>query len=352
MNGFVLLANGASPTQNLSIFDPASPPAESIRSLFILILAITGGIFVVVEGLLLVCIFRFRKRDTSLDTEPPQVYGSNPIEIAWTILPLLIVFVLFLIVIRYVGDIKAAPRRPPAGGRPLYVTVVGHQWWWEYRLYDNQEDQQNDRNGVRIANELHVPVSDDPRVRRPVYLKLESVDVIHSFWVPRLAGKTDVIPNRGNIMWFEAREKGLFLGQCAEYCGTQHAGMLIRVIADTVEEFQDWLRGQREPANENLSDPERAGKAAFLGQGCVNCHAVRGTPARGTFGPDLTHLRSRETLVTGLVRNDRKNLTEWVRDPQKSPDGKRGIKPGCLMPNMHLRDERVELIVGYLEALK
>ncbi len=346
----------AAAEDNLSMVDPASPPAGSIRELFYLVLAITGGIFVIVEGLIVYCLFRFRRRTDIPEGDPPQVYGSNPIEIAWTVGPLLIVFVLFMIVVRYVGEINAGAREPPPkDSKWVYVTVVGHQWWWEYRLFNNPEDQDKNRNGVRIANELHVPVSrpgGPPEKRRRVILRLESVDVIHSYWVPRLAGKTDVVPNKTNWMWFEPREKGLFLGQCAEFCGTQHAGMLIRVYADPEDEFQTWLANQRKNANEDLNKAERKGKEVFLSQACVNCHAVRGTLARGTFGPDLTHLKSRQTLVTGLVVNDRKNLTDWVRDPQEGPDHMRGIKPGCLMPNMHLSDEQVKQIVTYLEALK
>jgi cytochrome c oxidase subunit 2 len=343
----------ASAPYNLSVFDSASPPADSIRSLFILVLAITGGIFLLVEGVLLYCIIRFRKRGSGPASEPPQIYGSNPIEIAWTVGPLLIVFVLFLIVARTVGEINSVPHQaPPPGAKPVYVTVVGHQWWWEYRIYDGREDQEADRNGVRLANELHVPVSDNPTSARPAYLKLQSADVIHSFWVPRLAGKTDVIPNQDNFMWFAAREEGLFLGQCAEYCGTQHAGMLIRVIAQPEEQYQAWLSNQKQPANGELSEKARAGKAVFLAQSCVNCHTIRGTSARGTFGPDLTHLKSRETLASGLVANNRENLTDWVRDPQQGVDGKPGIKSGCLMPNMQLSEIQVERIVDYLEALK
>jgi cytochrome c oxidase subunit 2 len=343
----------ASAPENLSIFDTASPPADSIRALFILVLAITGGIFVLVEGVLLYCIIRFRRRSAGPASEPPQVYGSNPIEIAWTVGPLLIVFVLFLIVARSVGEINSVPHQaPPPGSKPVYVTVVGHQWWWEYRIYDSDDDQEADHNGVRLANELHIPVSDDPAAPRPAYLKLQSADVIHSFWVPRLAGKTDVIPNQDNRMWFAAREEGLYLGQCAEYCGTQHAGMLIRVIAEPEAKFQTWLSDQKEPANKNLSAKARAGQAVFLAQSCVSCHTVRGTTARGTFGPDLTHLMSRQTLATGLADNNRENLIDWVRDPQQGPAGKRGIKPGCYMPNMQLSQDQVERIVDYLEELK
>jgi cytochrome c oxidase subunit 2 len=318
--------------ENLSVFDPASPPADSIRELFLLVLAITGVIFLLVEGLLLYLILRFRKRNQSQEAEPPQIYGSKPIEIAWTVAPALTVFVLFLVVVRIVAEVRQGGE-PPTDA--LRVTVIGHRWWWEY-VY-----QQFDGEKLEIvtANELHVPVG------RPVHLDLESVDVIHSFWVPRLAGKTDVIPGRTNRMWFQAQEEGLFLGQCAEYCGTQHAGMLLRVVADPPEKFRSWLDNQKKPAVTPTSEELIKGQAAFLGHSCVNCHTVRGTSSQGKFGPDLTHLRSRQTLAAGLIPNDLANLTQWVADPQP-------LKPGCLMPNMQLNQKETDLIAAYLNALE
>ena len=317
---------------NLSIFDPTSPPADSIRSLFILVLSITGVIFVIVEGLLIYFIIRFRRRAEARGTEPPQIYGSKPIELAWTVGPALTVFVLFLVVVRVVAEVR---RDGPPPGDALQVTVIGHQWWWEY-VYDRYDGQEL---GIRTANELHVPVG------RPVYLTLESADVIHSFWVPHLAGKTDVISGHTNRMWFQAQNDGLFLGQCAEYCGTQHAGMLLRVIAEPSETFQGWLDGQKKPSLKPVTEKDKEGQAVFLSHGCMNCHTIRGTPAQGTFGPDLTHLKSRQTLASGLVSNDLNQLNAWVRDPQT-------IKPGCTMPNMQLNDSQVRLIAAYLNTLE
>src|SRR5215472_13203894 len=236
MNPLQLLATGE-PTQNLSIFDPASPPAESIRNLSVLVLAITGFIFVVVEGILIYSIVRFRRRAAAASAQPPQVYGSKPIEIAWTAAPALIVFVLVLVTARTLWEVNVPPPRPRVGDNTLFVTVVGRQWWWEY-TYDHYNgkpiralgpDGKDTNLPVKTANELHVPASEDG-VRRPVYLTLKSADVCHSFWVPRLAGKIDLIPGRTNHLWFRTDRPGMYLGQCAEYCGTQHAKMLIRVI--------------------------------------------------------------------------------------------------------------------------
>jgi cytochrome c oxidase subunit 2 len=324
-----LLATVAAPPENLNIFEPAGEQARGIRDLFLLVGAITGGIFVIVEGLIVYCIFRFRRHGPPSAIEPPQVYGSKPIEVAWTVAPALVVFVLFLVVIRYINEIRATEVPPGA----LHVNVVGHQWWWEYQ-YD---DPAIPGGRLIAANELHIPIN------RPIHLTLESVDVIHSFWVPRLAGKTDVVPNRINYMWIQADEKGWFYGQCAEYCKGQHANMMIRVFAEEPAQFDRWLAGQRKPA---VDDPSaRAGRDLFLSLSCVNCHMVRGTSATGTFGPDLTHLMSRETLVTGVVANNRTELTDWVRDPQN-------IKPGCLMPDMHLTPGEVNEVVKYLLTLK
>jgi cytochrome c oxidase subunit 2 len=350
MNGPLLLALSDGSPENLSIFDPVSPPAESIRSLSILVLAITGFIFVVVEGIIIYSIVRFRRRAAVTAAEPPQVYGSKPIEIAWTAAPALIVFVLVLVSSRTLWEVNVPPPQPQEGDNTLFVTVVGRQWWWEYQ-YDHYNGKPIRAVGsdaratdlpVVTANELHVPACEDG-VPRPVYLTLKSADVCHSFGVPRLAGKTDLIPGRVNSMWFQTDRLGVYLGQCAEYCGTQHANMLLRVVVDSPKDFEAWLANECKPAVEDAD--VRAGRSAFLGQSCVNCHRVRGTPARGTYAPDLTHLMSRKTLASGMVENNAENLHRWVVDPQK-------IKQGCLMPAFGLSDRECDEIVGYLLTLR
>jgi cytochrome c oxidase subunit 2 len=319
--------------ENLSIFSPDSPPAASIRDLFLLVLGITGAIFLLVEGVLIYNIYRFRRKAGDGPSEPPQVYGSKPIEIAWTAAPALICFLLMLLLIRTEYEVRVDPPAPKKGDQALYVTVIGHQFWWQY-YYDTYDGQQL---GFNTANELRVPVG------RKVYLTLKSADVCHSFWVPRLAGKTDLIPGRTNYMWFQPNNRGLFLGQCAEFCGTQHAGMLLRVEVDSVEDFEGWLVNQQKPAVE--APKARKGRDKFLSVSCINCHAVRGTRAAGTFGPDLTHLMSRQTLLTGLAPNDRPSLWKWIDDPQS-------MKEGCTMPAMKLSEPDVDLVVDYLRTLK
>ena len=312
-----------------NIFRPLAQPAQEIKETSFLVLVVCAVIFIVVGGLLVYSLIRFRHRAGDEASEPPQVYGSNQIELAWTVMPILIVFVLILVTSRTIADIQN--RKPPPGA--LQATVVGHQWWWEIRYPEL---------GLVTANELHVPASTVDS-RQPTFLKLLSADVAHSFWVPQLAGKTDLIPNRENRMWIEPTKPGTYLGNCAEYCGTQHARMLIRVIVHSPDEFVRWVKDQQQAASEDTS--AAAGRKAFLANSCVNCHTIRGTSAQGKFGPDLTHLMSRETLAAGVVPNTADNLRQWVRDPQKA-------KVGCLMPNMQMTDQEVDQLVAYLQTLK
>jgi cytochrome c oxidase subunit II len=294
-----------------------------------LMLAICAGIFLVVGGLLAFTIVRFRRRNTDDRHEPVQVYGSNRIEIAWTVIPILIVLVLSMATARAVIEVQN--KRMPASA--LKVTVVGHQWWWEFRYPEL---------GISAANELHVPLS---TAAKPAVtaLKLESADVAHSFWVPQLAGKTDLIPGITNTMWVDPRQAGIFLGNCAEYCGTQHANMLLRVIVEPPADFEKWAAAQKADA---ASDPRMvSARATFLSLSCINCHAVSGTIAKGAFGPDLSHLMSRATLGAGVVPNTVENLRAWVKDPQ-------AIKRGNLMPNMQLTSRELDEVVTYLSSLK
>jgi cytochrome c oxidase subunit 2 len=312
-----------------NIFAPLSTPAYRINELSHFVLLVTGAIFLIVFGLTLYAVVRYRRRPDDDGTEPPQFFGSNRLETAWTIIPVLIVLVLALTNSRVIQSIQSAPR--PANA--LDVTVIGHQWWWEIR-YPGL--------GIVTANELHVPVS-DPHAPTPTWLTLLSADVAHSFWVPRLAGKTDLIPNRVNQMWIAPTTPGMYVGQCAEYCGTQHAKMLLRVYVHPREEFARWAQAQADP----LASPARvaAGNRVFQQTGCVNCHAVAGTIANGRYGPDLTHLMSRATLAAGAALNSPETLRAWIRDPN-------GIKPGAHMPAMQLTEPDVNALVDYLLTLR
>lgn len=311
-----------------NIFRPLATPGASEKQVALFTLAITGVIFVCVAGLIVYTIWRFRrKRGDDSTHEPPQVYGSNQIEVAWTVIPLLIVFVLIGVSARVIASVENASPPPST----LHITLIGHQWWWEVHYPDFH---------VVTANEIHVPTSPDGKTA--TYLRLESMDVIHSFWVPQLAGKTDLIPNRVNYAWIDPREPGIFLGNCAEYCGTQHANMLLRVIAQPQADFNAWAAAQQKEANQDSSVAQ--GKQMFESLACVNCHTVRGTPAVGKFGPDLTHLMSRQTLGAGVLTNTHENLRNWVNDPQET-------KPGCFMPSMKLTDRELNEVVAYLESL-
>ena len=333
-----LLAVAHGPTQNMSIFEPASPSAQSIVNLAILALVVAGLIFVIVEGVLLYSIWKFRQPPGGPTDEPPQVYGSMPIEVAWTAAPTLVVFFLVLVTTRTLWDVMPSVPKPRPDDNALFVTVIGHQWWWEY-VYESYDGRPL---GFVTANELHMPASEGD-MPRPVYLTLKSADVSHSYWVPRLGGKVDLIPGRINAMILQTSERGVHLGQCAEFCGAQHANMLIRVIVESPQEFEQWLAHESQPAPEIAAVSE--GKAMFLQQSCVNCHAIRGTPARGTYAPDLTHLMSRATLASCIIPNTPETLADWVRDPQ-------AIKPGCLMPAFGLDERSQQLIVDYLKTLR
>jgi len=312
-----------------SIFEPHSTPADSILHLSNFVLGITGLIFVVVFTLLTYAVVKFRSKGGDAHREPAQVYGSTQIELAWTVIPILIVVVLFLATARVIHAIQDAPK--PAAA--VDVTAIGHQFWWEFRY---------PAFGVVTANELHIPVS-DPAHPTPTFLKLLSADTDHSFWVPQLAGKTDLIPNRINETWVDPQRTGLFLGQCAQYCGTQHAKMLLRVYVESREAFQEWINAQKKSAIQD--EKEAAGKRIFETTACVNCHAVGGTNATGRFGPDLTHLMSRSTIAAGAADNTKENLRLWIQKPD-------AIKPGSLMPAMQLADADLDALVRYLETLQ
>src|SRR5438132_3643641 len=311
-----------------NIFAPASTPAHSIFGLSLFVLAVTGAIFAIVFSLLVYAVAKFRRRNDD-GREPPQVYGSNQVEVAWTVIPILIVVALFMATARVIADIQKASPSPNA----IEVVAIGHQFWWEYRY---------PKLNVVTANELHVPVS-DPGHPTPTFIKLLSADTYHSFCVPRLAAKTNLIPNHPNSTWIDPHEAGLYLGQCAQYCGTQHAKMLLRVYVQPRDEFDRWVPAQTQPAHMNSNASE--GQRIFETTACINCHSVAGTAATGRFGPDLTHLMSRETIAAGSAANSHDNLRLWIRKPD-------AIKPGSLMPAMELSDRELDAVTAYLEMLR
>lgn len=322
-------------------FHPSSVPAHAIYELSLLVLAICSGIFIVVTAVLLFVVVRYRRRPTDSDQEPPQIYGSSKIELAWTVIPVVITLVLILATARIVGEIQNKHLPEDA----LTIEIVGHQWWWEV-CYP--------RYGFKTANEIHVPVSSFSH-QAITRIILKSADVLHSFWVPQLAGKMQLVPNKVNTTWIEPLQTGVYLGSCAQYCGTQHAFMLLRVVVHTPEGFQQWVESQKKPAgvivdatlhrSEEVINLITKGKKTFFSTACINCHRVDGTAAQGVFGPDLTHLMSRHTIGAGVVKNTHQNLVTWIRDPQL-------LKPGCFMPDMQLTPFQIREIVAFLETLR
>ncbi len=379
---FVLAGTSAwaenKPSAVPNMFAPTSTPAHQEFIMAMFALAVTGGIGIVVGGAWIYVVWKFRSHDSG-EVEPPQIYGSPQVELAWTIVPTVLVVVLFLTTARMIFTIQDHPQPKNA----LQVTVVGHQFWWEYRY---------PQYGVVTANELHVPVSPANKPV-PTFMKLLSADVWHSYWVPQLAGKVDNIPDHENNMWIDPQVPGLYVGQCGQFCGVEHAKMLIRVYVDTPDQFRRWITQQQQPAvsvagpppapqgaaqgqaafvkaaytpnQSNLgsnsgyaaktapgsdqSDPGMAqiaaGRAVFLQNACVNCHAVSGTSANGHFGPDLTHFGSRETLGSGIMPNNLDALKSWVRNPSD-------VKEGALMPAMQLTETQLQQVSMYLLTLK
>jgi len=324
-----LWIEGRGPQATPSIMAPTSTPAYEIHALSLFVLSITGSIFAVVAGLLTYCVIKYRAKQADQLSEPAQIYGSTQIELAWTVIPVLIVIVLFLTTARLIFAIQDAPEPESS----LDVTVIGHQFWWEFRY---------PKLGIVSANELHVPLSSE-QAPVPTYLTLLSADVDHSFWVPQLAGKTDLIPNHPNATWINPLEPGLYVGQCAQFCGAQHALMLLRVYVDTPDQFSVWVKNQQQPAVEQPAVAE--GKRVFETQACMSCHTIRGTAATGRFGPDLTHLMSRQTLASGAADNNAQTLRQWIQNPAS-------LKSACLMPAMQLSDQQLDQVTDYLATLR
>ena len=313
-----------------NIFDPLSAPAETLYQISLLVLAVCAGIFLIVGGLLTYAIIRYRHRGPEDDREePPQVYGSAAIELAWTVPPILIVVMLVLVTARTIGEIQ----HPKLSDAAEEIRVIGHRYWWEIRY---------PQHDVVTANEIHVPLSSRSK-RVPTRMILESADVIHGFWVPQLNGKTMLVPNYRNTMWIEPYATGTYLGNCTVLCGQQHANMLIRVIVDSPEAYQKWLESQKEAPAPDAQVAE--GQQQFIASSCGTCHHIENTRATGVFGPDLTHFASRATLGSGVAPNDDANLRSWLQNPQV-------LKPGCLMPDMQLTQKQVDSILAYLRTLK
>jgi cytochrome c oxidase subunit II len=287
-------------------------------------------VFVLVEGVLLYAIFRFRGKPG--DPEPHQTHGNTTVEVIWTVIPALILAAIAVPTVRAIFQTNAVP-----GKDALTIEVVGHQWWWEFRYPEFN---------LTTANEMHVPLG------RTVSLRMGSNDVIHSFWVPQFAAKRDVFPNRETRMWFAAQAEGDYPGQCAEFCGIQHGRMAHRIKAQKPEEFQAWVAhmqtlGPKPPGARpaRAAGPRYAeGEKLFTAKGCIACHSMVAVNApKGMVGPNLANVGARSYIAAGTLKNTDENLARWIRDPQ-------GIKKGVLMPNLGVTEAEAQALVAYLRT--
>jgi cytochrome c oxidase subunit 2 len=315
------------------VLQPGSPEAAQVAHLFWLFLGITSAVYVAVVGALALALLRPRRGEDDLGAgeapAPGDVLRTRSVGAA-AALTLALLFVLLLASFR-TGRILAAP--PPSAPR-LVVQVTGHQWWWQLTYHPGDPARTFD-----TANEIHVPVG------VPVVLKLRSADVIHSFWVPSLQGKRDLIPGHVNELRFTASRAGVYAGQCAEFCGMQHARMQLRLVAEPGAQFAAWQAREREPAAPPRDALRARGQAVFTRQPCAFCHTVRGTDAGGRTAPDLTHLASRATLAAGTLPNTRGALAGWILDAPSS-------KPGTPMPPVDLPPDDLQALLAWLESLK
>lgn len=313
---------GAACAGDQSVLAPVSEQSGRIARLWWVMFWLGVAVYLVVMGLLLFALFRRRGDDGE---RGGGRWDSGLVLGGGIALPAVVIAVLFLLTL---SDMSVLGRS--ASSDALRIEVTGHQFWWEVRYPDL---------GVVTANEIYVPTD------RPVVLRLTSKDVIHSFWVPRLHGKVDLNPGSTNELIFTADAPGTYRGQCAEFCGIQHAFMRMLVVAQDEAAFQLWAREQREPAPRPLTEQTIKGEQVFLGSACVYCHAVQGTAASGRIGPDLTHIASRRTLGAGTVTNNRGNLAGWILNPQS-------IKPGNKMPPTSLSGPELQALLDYVETLE
>jgi cytochrome c oxidase subunit II len=383
-----------------STFDPAGPVAREQLHLFYLTCWVTLVIFILVGSVLAYAMFKFRaKTEADEHAEPPEQGHGNPMVevslIGLSILSLVIIAIPTLKDIGYVYEVPEADK-PNA----YEVTATGYQWWFKFD-YPNEKAQTLDTNGKLVTaalstgNELVIPAG------RPVHINLRTVDVIHSFWIPKLAGKVDMMPNRANFLWVEADKPGYYWGQCAEFCGESHAVMRFRVIALGPREFNDWLNAQMAPARKvtvpaganakaefasyktfKLNQPGYTdrydgispldewrkqqlpdtasedpaliakGRALFTAKTCIQCHTVRGDAGLGVAGPELTHVGSRTTIAGGLLENNRDELHRWIHAPNEVKPGNKMWVNGYLVNNIKLTAEDENALVAYLSSLK
>jgi cytochrome c oxidase subunit 2 len=305
-----------------SVFHYESPQAGAISDLFILVLIVCLIILMIVTAMVVSSLIRFRHKPGEPDPQPS--HGNWKLETVWTVIPFIILIWLLTLTAR------GMKQSDPPANQKSDILVTSHQWWWEAKYLNS---------GVTTANEIHIPVG------VKWLLTLESADVIHDFWVPRLAPKMDIVPGHPNHLWLEADKPGSYLGTCSEFCGAQHAQMHFLVIAQSAADFEAWEKQQQKPSIPLLTESAQKGFRIFQQMTCVNCHTVNGTAAKGQAAPDLTHFAGRQTLGAVLLANTPENLSRWLKNPQD-------IKPAILMPNLKLTDAQVGDLTAYLETLQ
>jgi cytochrome c oxidase subunit 2 len=303
-----------------SAVDAHGSEARHIAGLWWLMFGLATGVYVVVAGFIIIAALRGRRGTPRRS----RISQSMFIVVGGVVVPTLILLVLAVVTVTTTSALRKA------GHNPVRIEVTGERWWWAVRYPERQ---------ITTANELHIPVG------QPVEIGLESDNVVHSFWVPELAGKVDTIPGQRNLLRFTAEKAGTYLGVCAEFCGIQHAHMGFRVIAQSPGAFERWATEHAQPPREPASQLAANGALRFQRLPCAGCHTIRGTQAHGTVGPDLTDFGSRATIGAGAVENTTGNLSRWVQHAQ-------AVKPGALMPDLSLSTDDVRALVAYLESLR
>jgi cytochrome c oxidase subunit 2 len=312
-----------------TVLAPAGVQASTIHHLWSVMLWVSAFVFAVVVALVCVALMRGLRRSATDEAEP-----TSEATLAHTVGAAVAATVAILIALLgasvWTGRTVASLHASSA----VTIAVIGHQWWWEIEYEDAVASRR-----VRTANEIHLPVG------QPIVFKVTSRDVIHSLWIPNLQGKRDLIPGYTTAIWMRADRPGVFRGQCAEFCGLQHAHMALDVVAEPVADFARWLEAMRQPARLPQNDAQARGRELFMTTRCAGCHTVNGDEAHGQVAPDLTHIAARRTLGAGTLPNTREHLAAWVRDPQAS-------KPGNQMPANPVPDGDLDALLAYLELLR
>lgn len=322
---------GAAPFQDALL--PAGIQASHILDLWHLTLIICTLVFIAVLAAFCYALWRAPRADAAAAPDIDALSRPEPglRRSVWFAVGVSVVLLLVMLIADIFTD-RALAQLPL--NNAIHIELTGHQWWWEARYDDEQPSRM-----FTTANELHIPVG------LPVILTLKSTDVIHSFWVPNLHGKKDLIPGRTATIQFRADKAGTYRGQCAEFCGYQHAKMALLMVAEPPAQYQAWAEHQRQPAPEPIDVQQRRGRDFFLSSTCVMCHSVQGTIAQAVLGPDLTHVASRKYLAAGTLDNNRGNLAAWILDPHR-------FKAGVNMPPHTLKPDEIEALMSYLETLK